>query len=37
MTDFWFGVVVPGAVLTFSFLITWLLYRHFARQTGHRE
>ncbi len=36
MTDFWFGIVIPGAVLAFSFLITWLLYRHFARIAGDK-
>lgn len=28
------GVVVPAFVFTVSFVITWLLYRHFARQVG---
>jgi high-affinity Fe2+/Pb2+ permease len=26
------GIVVPAAVLTVSFVTTWLLYRHFSRQ-----
>ncbi|MCI0470936.1 MAG: hypothetical protein L0Y73_04700, partial [Candidatus Aminicenantes bacterium] len=26
-----FGIVIPALVFIFSFVITWLLYRHFAR------
>ena len=29
--SFW-GVVIPGAVFAVSFTMTWLLYRHFAKQ-----
>jgi hypothetical protein len=36
MSDVLLGVIVPAAVLGFAFLITWLLYRHFARTTGHK-
>jgi hypothetical protein len=30
--SFW-GIVIPALVFIISFVITWLLYRHFARQT----
>lgn len=26
------SIVVPAAVFLVSFLVTWLLYRHFSRQ-----
>ena len=26
------GVVIPMAVLLVSFVVTWLLYRHFSKQ-----
>ena len=28
------GIVIPALVFTISFTVTWLLYRHFAKQTG---
>jgi hypothetical protein len=32
MIDILFGVIVPGAVLIFSFYMAHLLYRHFSRE-----
>jgi len=26
------GILVPAAVFLFSFVLTWLLYRHFSRK-----
>lgn len=26
------GVVIPAIVFVFSFVVTWLLYRHFSRK-----
>lgn len=26
------GVLIPLLVLAFSFIVTWLLYRHFSKQ-----
>ena len=34
MIDILFGVVIPAGVLIFSFVVTILLYRHFARTKG---
>ncbi len=31
------GVVVPVLIFAFSFLVTWLLYRHFTRQMGDEQ
>lgn len=25
------GVIIPGVILIISFVVTWLLYRHFSR------
>ncbi len=25
------GVIIPGAVLILSFVVTWMLYKHFSR------
>lgn len=25
------GILIPGVVLCISFLLTWLLYRHFSK------
>ncbi len=33
MSKIIFGIVVPGVVFAFSFLVTYLLYRHFARKS----
>ncbi len=27
-----FGIIIPAVVFIFSFSITWLLYRHFAKK-----
>lgn len=27
-----FSLVIPGAVLVFSFVVTYLLYRHFSKK-----
>jgi hypothetical protein len=27
-----FGIVIPLFVFVFSFVVTWLLYRHFSRK-----
>jgi len=32
MIDILFGIVVPATVFAFSFLVTYLLFRHFSRQ-----
>jgi len=37
MIDFLLGWVVPGGVLAFSTLVTWLLYRHFAKHPDDRH
>lgn len=37
MSDTLLGIVVPGLVFGFSFLVTWLLYRHFAHQVGGED
>lgn len=31
-SNFVLGVIVPGAVLIFSFLITYMMYRHFSKK-----
>ncbi len=28
----WLGVIVPSGIFIFSFIVTYLLYRHFARE-----
>ncbi len=28
------GVVIPAVVFLISFVLTWLLYRHFSRNPG---
>lgn len=28
------GIVFPAAVLAFSYVVTWLLYRHFSKRSG---
>jgi len=28
----WIGIVVPGIVFIFSFIVTDLLYRHFSKK-----
>jgi hypothetical protein len=33
MSKIIFGIVVPAVVFVFSFLVTYLLYRHFARKS----
>jgi TRAP-type C4-dicarboxylate transport system permease large subunit len=25
------GIIIPGVVLVISFVVTWLLYRHFSK------
>lgn len=25
------GIIIPAVILIFSFIVTWLLYRHFSR------
>jgi hypothetical protein len=35
MSKILFGIVVPGLVFVFSFLVTYLLYRHFS--ISHEE
>ncbi len=25
------GVIIPGVILILSFVVTWMLYRHFSR------
>lgn len=30
--DILFGILIPAAVFIFSFVMTWLLYRHFAKK-----
>ena len=30
--QFFWGILVPFLVLSFSFLVTFLLYRHFAKE-----
>jgi hypothetical protein len=32
MSKIIFGIVVPAMVFAFSFLVTYLLYRHFAKK-----
>lgn len=32
MSDIIFGIVIPAIVFVFSFAMTWLLYRHFAKK-----
>lgn len=34
MTDILFGVVIPALVFVFSYVMTHLLYKHFAREVG---
>lgn len=34
MTDIVLGIVVPACVFIFSYIMTHLLYRHFAGQSG---
>jgi len=29
----WVGIVIPGIVFTISFVVTYLLYRHFSKIT----
>ena len=26
----WWGIIVPAAIFIIAFVVTWLLYRHFA-------
>jgi hypothetical protein len=28
------GVVIPATIFVISFVVTWYLYRHFAKQVG---
>ncbi len=28
----WMGIIVPAIIFLIAFGVTWLLYRHFARQ-----
>ena len=35
MNDIIFGIVIPGVVFVFSFVTTWLLYRHFAKKSDN--
>lgn len=28
----WLGVIIPLLVLALSFIVAWLLYRHFSKQ-----
>jgi hypothetical protein len=37
MTDIIFGIVIPAAVFLFSFGMTYLLYRHFSKDTNSPE
>ncbi len=32
MNKILFGIVIPAAVFIFSFVMTYLLYRHFSKQ-----
>ncbi len=32
--NIWLGVIVPGAIFTFSFIITYILYLHFSRKVA---
>jgi hypothetical protein len=34
MIDVIFGIIVPGTVFAFSFVVTYLLFRHFSRHQG---
>lgn len=28
----WAGIVIPGVIFATSFVLTWLLYKHFSRK-----
>jgi hypothetical protein len=28
----WLGVVIPGVIFVVSFVLTWMLYKHFSRR-----
>lgn len=32
MSKIVFGIIIPAVVFVFSFLVTYLLYRHFAKK-----
>ncbi len=32
-----FGIIIPAAVFIFSFVMTYLLYRHFAAHTDNKD
>jgi hypothetical protein len=34
MNKILFGILIPAAVFTFSFIMTYLLYRHFSKGGG---
>ncbi len=33
MSKILFGIVIPAAVFIFSFIMTYLLYRHFSKKS----
>lgn len=36
MGDLFWGIIIPAFVFLVSFVTTWMLYRHFANQTGQQ-
>jgi hypothetical protein len=32
--DYTVGIIVPGVVFVVSFLVAWLLYRHFSKEAA---
>ncbi len=29
----WAGILIPAVVFTISFVLTWMLYKHFSKKT----
>lgn len=37
MNNILLGIVIPGSVFLFSFVVTYMLYRHFSKTMGDHQ